>query len=131
LPKTYWVQVDGEATASAIKQLRAGVILSDGSTRPALAEKLAAEPAGLWPRKPPIRYRAAIPASWLAITITEGRNRQIRRMTAAVGFPTLRLIRAQIGPWALDGLAPGACHELTTAEAWSAIDRLQTPARRR
>jgi len=103
--KTYWVQVEGEITDAAITQLEQGVILKDGPTRPAIAHRLA-EP-DVWPRDPPIRYRANIPTSWLELTIKEGRNRQVRRMTAAVGFPTLRLIRYQIGTWTLDGLQPG------------------------
>ncbi|MGH8263580.1 MAG: pseudouridine synthase, partial [Steroidobacteraceae bacterium] len=131
LPKTYWVQVDGQATVAAIERLRTGVKLSDGSTRPSLVQSLDEAPAGLWPRTPPVRYRAAIPTSWLTITITQGRNRQVRRMTAAVGFPTLRLIRAQIGPWALDGLAPGASRVLTTDDAWAAIDQVQPAGRSR
>ena len=130
LPKTYWVQVDGQATAAAIGRLRAGIKLSDGSTRPSLVQALDSAPTGLWPRTPPIRYRAAIATSWLTMSITEGRNRQVRRMTAAVGFPTLRLIRAQIGPWTLDGLAPGTWRELTTAEAWAAIDKEKIAGRR-
>lgn len=104
-PKTYWVQVEGEITEQALNQLRAGIMLNDGPTLPALAEHLAAP--DVWPRQPPVRYRAAIPTSWLALTIREGRNRQVRRMTAAVGFPTLRLIRMQIGEWQLRDLQPG------------------------
>jgi 23S rRNA pseudouridine2457 synthase len=107
LPKTYLVQVEGEVTAEAIRYLQRGVSLKDGLTRPATA-MACPEPAWLWPRTPPIRYRASIPTSWLQLTITEGRNRQVRRMTAAVGFPTLRLIRTRIGDWSLDGLALGA-----------------------
>jgi len=105
-PKTYLVQVDGQITDEAIAALRRGVTLNDGPTLPAGAEH-AAEPEWLWPRDPPVRFRKLIPTSWLRITLREGRNRQVRRMTAAVGFPTLRLIRERIGPYALDGLAPG------------------------
>jgi 23S rRNA pseudouridine2457 synthase len=107
LPKTYWVQVEGEISSEAIKQLARGVMLKDGITRPAQARSMT-EPENLWLRDPPIRYRAAIPTSWLELTIREGRNRQVRRMTAAVGFPTLRLIRARIGEWSIDQLSPGS-----------------------
>jgi 23S rRNA pseudouridine2457 synthase len=106
LEKTYWVQVEGEPDDVAIKRLNSSVDLGDFVTRPAHAKRIA-EPAGLWPRQPPIRFRAAIPTAWLSITISEGRNRQVRRMTAAVGHPTLRLIRARIGPWNLSDLPPG------------------------
>lgn len=105
LPKTYWAQVEHEVTAGALAALRAGVRLNDGMTRPAQAVVMPAP--DLWPRSPPIRQRRRIPTTWLEITLTEGRNRQIRRMTAAVGNPTLRLIRVQIGPWRLDDLQPG------------------------
>jgi 23S rRNA pseudouridine2457 synthase len=105
MPKTYWVQVEGEISDQAIKQLCQGVELKDGPTRPALAKPM--EPPAVWPRVPPVRHREAIPTSWLELTITEGRNRQIRRMTAAVGYPTLRLIRYRIGNWTLDNLSPG------------------------
>ncbi|MFZ5841419.1 MAG: pseudouridine synthase [Pseudomonadota bacterium] len=110
LSKTYWAQVDGELTEAALAELRQGVMLNDGPTRPARAERIA-EPA-LWPRDPPVRFRKAIPTSWLSLTISEGRNRQVRRMTAAVGFPTLRLVRVRIGDWSIDGLAPGEWREV-------------------
>lgn len=109
--KTYLVQVDGAVTDEAIAALRRGVTLNDGLTLPAGVE-LAAEPDWLWPRDPPVRFRKAIPTSWLSITLREGRNRQVRRMTAAVGFPTLRLVRVRIGDWALDGLLPGETRRL-------------------
>ena len=105
-PKTYLVQVEGAITDEAIDRLRRGVALNDGPTLPAGADH-AAEPDWLWPRDPPVRFRKNIPTSWLTVTLREGRNRQVRRMTAAVGFPTLRLIRVAIGPYALESLAPG------------------------
>jgi 23S rRNA pseudouridine2457 synthase len=105
LPKTYLVQVEGVADAAALVALRRGVMLNDGPTRPALAEAIDA-PA-LWPRDPPVRFRKSVPDCWLRVTISEGRNRQVRRMTAAVGYPTLRLVRWGIGEWSLDGLASG------------------------
>ena len=106
LPKTYLVQVEGVAGDTALDALRRGVMLNDGPTRPAAVEAI--DPPELWPRDPPIRYRASIPDAWLRLTIREGRNRQVRRMTAAGGLPTLRLVRWQIGDWTLDGIAPGA-----------------------
>ncbi len=106
LPKTYWVQVEGVPDDAALAALRTGVMLKDGMTLPADVERL--ETPEVWPRTPPIRYRASIPDSWIALTIREGRNRQVRRMTAAVGHPTLRLIRWQVGDWTLGDLAPGA-----------------------
>lgn len=105
-PKTYLVQVDGALSDEALNALRRGVTLNDGPTLPAAAEQ-ADEPSWLWPRDPPVRFRKSIPTSWMSITLREGRNRQVRRMTAAVGFPTLRLIRVKIGGYALEGLAPG------------------------
>nr|WP_259239322.1 pseudouridine synthase [Rheinheimera pacifica] len=105
MAKTYWVQLEGNISDDALAQLSAGVQLNDGPTSPAIAQRLP-EP-DVWPRQPPVRQRATIPTCWISLTITEGRNRQVRRMTAAVGFPTLRLIRVQIGDWHLNQLAPG------------------------
>ncbi|WP_116091671.1 pseudouridine synthase [Sphingomonas crusticola] len=105
LPKTYLVQVEGDVPEASISQLRQGIALKDGPTRPAEAERIA-DPM-LWPRNPPIRVRKSIPDCWLRLTISEGRNRQVRRMTAAIGYPTLRLVRWRIGGWAVEGLAPG------------------------
>lgn len=107
LPKTYYVEVDGVPTAAALDQLRKGVELPDGLSLPARVEPVD-PPPWLWPRDPPVRFRKNIPTAWLEITLREGRNRQVRRMTAAVGYPTLRLIRYRIGDWTLAGLAPGA-----------------------
>lgn len=104
--KTYWVQVEGTPTEPALRQLRQGLDLKDGRTRPARARRMA-EPAELWPRDPPIRQRSKQPATWLELQIREGRNRQVRRMTAAVGHPTLRLVRYAVGDWSLQDLAPG------------------------
>jgi 23S rRNA pseudouridine2457 synthase len=109
LPKTYWVQVEGVPTDEALAKLAAGVALKDGLTRPAQAQRMD-EPA-LWPRNPPVRFRKEIPTSWLELTIVEGRKRQVRRMTAAVGFPTLRLVRVQVGTWELGRLKPGEWRE--------------------
>jgi len=105
-PKTYLVQVEGLPDEAALDALASGVTLKDGPTRPAGVRRIA--PPDLWPRDPPVRYRKSVPDSWLEITITEGRNRQVRRMTAHVGHPTLRLVRWRIGDWALDGIAQGA-----------------------
>ncbi len=112
MEKTYWVQVEGIPDASALTELERGVRLNDGMTAPAKARLMDAPE--IWPRSPPIRYRAAIPTAWLELKIREGRNRQVRRMTAAVGYPTLRLIRYAIGEWTLEGLAPGSWKEAHT-----------------
>jgi len=110
LPKTYLVQVEGEAQEDALAALRKGVALKDGMTLPAEVEAI--DPPDLWPRDPPIRVRQSIPDCWLQITIREGRNRQVRRMTAAVGLPTLRLVRRSIGDWTVAGLALGEFREI-------------------
>ena len=110
LAKTSWVQVEGEPSEEQLQRLRDGVQLNDGLTLPAEARALA-EPA-LWPRNPPVRFRKSVPTSWLELVIREGRNRQVRRMTAAVGLPTLRLVRVRIGDWALDGLEQGCWREV-------------------
>lgn len=116
LPKTYLAQVEGAIGEPALAALRAGVELNDGPALPALAEAVI-EPDWLWPRDPPIRFRKAVPTAWLQLTIREGRNRQVRRMTAAVGLPTLRLVRVAVGPWRVEGLAPGEWREVPRAEA--------------
>jgi 23S rRNA pseudouridine2457 synthase len=113
--KTYFVQVEDEIDEPALELLRRGVTLNDGPTLPADAERVA-EPEWLWPRDPPIRFRKEIPTSWLKLTIREGRNRQVRRMTAAVKYPTLRLIRYGVGPWTLAGLAPGESRRVPPTE---------------
>ena len=110
LAKTYWVQVEGEPNDAQLQQLRDGVQLNDGPTLPADA-RLLDEPQ-LWPRHPPVRFRKSVPTAWLELTIREGRNRQVRRMTAAVGLPTLRLVRVRIGPWSLEDLQPGQWKEV-------------------
>lgn len=109
LPKTYLVQVEGEPGEVALAELRSGTRLKDGMTLPAEVERI--DPPELWPRDPPVRFRKTVPDSWLRVTIREGRNRQVRRMTAAVGLPTLRLVRWAIGDWTLEGLQPGEWRE--------------------
>lgn len=135
MAKVYWAQVEGAANAEALAAIRQGVMLNDGPAQPAPARVVAdAEVAGLWPRDPPIRYRAQIPTAWIEITLREGRNRQVRRMTAAVGLPTLRLVRVAVGPWRIDGLAPGEWRELSVDEPVPTarnVARPPTYARRR
>lgn len=118
LPKTYWAQVEGQPTDAALLPLHNGVTLSDFKTQPAGARLIEA-PANLWPRDPPIRHRAKIPTTWLELTLREGKNRQVRRMTAHIGFPTLRLIRARIGQVSVAGLAPGEWREIDSGAPWS------------
>jgi len=115
-PKIYLAQVEGSPEESALEALRRGVLLNDGPTLPARARRVP-EPGWLWPRDPPIRERRAIPTAWIELEIKEGRNRQVRRMTAAVGHPTLRLVRWAVGPWTLEGLPPGRWREVPRAEA--------------
>lgn len=116
LPKTYWAQVEGEVDEVALERLLQGLDLGDFITRPAGARRIG-EPAGLWPRQPPIRFRRSVPTSWIEIVLTEGKNRQVRRMTAKLGLPTLRLIRWAIGPWTLQGLPPGHWRVLQVPES--------------
>ena len=106
LGKTYWVQVEGEPDEAALQRLRSGIDLGDFVALPAGASRIE-QPSGLWDRDPPIRVRKSIPTSWIELELHEGKNRQIRRMTAAAGYPTLRLIRSRIGPWAVNGIPPG------------------------
>lgn len=117
LAKVYWAQVEGVPTEAALAALRSGVDLKDFVTKPATA-RLIDEPAELWPRDPPIRYRAKIPTAWIELTLREGKNRQVRRMTARVGYPTLRLVRAAIGNVSVSGLAPGRWREIDASAPW-------------
>ena len=128
--KIYRAQVEGEPSSEQLAALERGVTLKDGKARAEFA-RVIDEPADLWPRDPPVRYRKSVPDRWLEIGLTEGRNRQVRRMTAAVGLPTLRLIRFAIGSYTLDGLAPGEWREVPTAEAWRALGRSATEHRSR
>jgi 23S rRNA pseudouridine2457 synthase len=118
LRKVYWAQVEGAPTSTALTALRNGIDLGDFTTKPAGARPIN-EPTSLWPRDPPIRYRAKIPTAWLELILSEGKNRQVRRMTARVGFPTLRLVRAAIGLVNLDGLAPGTWREIAAVSPWT------------
>lgn len=120
LPKTYLAQVEGIPDEQALGKLRKGVLLKDGMTRPADVDAIG-EPSGIWPRVPPIRFRKNIPAAWLRVTIIEGRNRQVRRMTAAAGYPTLRLIRIKVGPWELGNLRPGEWKEVPFPKGWAEV----------
>jgi 23S rRNA pseudouridine2457 synthase len=122
LGKRYRVQVEGIATEEALERLRRGLVLNDGPTRPAPTRSIP-EPPGLWSRDPPVRFRKTVPTSWLEIELSEGRNRQVRRMTAAVGLPTLRLIRWAVGPWTIEGLAPGEWRDVPRVEAEAALRR--------
>lgn len=115
LPKTYLVQVEGDPAEASLERLRRGVTLKDGVTRPAEVARIA--PPALWPRDPPVRVRKTVPDCWVRLTIREGRNRQVRRMTAAVGHPTLRLVRWAVGDWTLEGLVPGAWREVSVPRA--------------
>ncbi len=117
LPKTYLTQVEGIPGEDALGKLRKGVSLNDGMTMPAEAEAVE-EPANIWPRVPPIRFRKNIPTAWLRLTIIEGKNRQVRRMTASIGYPTLRLIRIKVGPWELGNLKPGEWKETPFPQGW-------------
>ncbi|MCH2557432.1 MAG: pseudouridine synthase [Alcanivorax sp.] len=128
LPKTYWAQVEGAPEDADLAPLRQGVTLKDGPCRPAPARLI--EPPDLWPRRPPVRERLTVPDRWLEIILDEGRNRQVRRMTAAVGHPTLRLVRWRIGDWSLDGLAPGQWRELTVHPPKTAPSSGRPPRRR-
>ena len=118
--KCYWAQVEGVASDEQLGDLQRGVKLKDGMAK-AVSAKRIEEPTGLWDRDPPIRYRKNVPDSWIEISLSEGRNRQVRRMTAAVGLPTLRLIRCSVGPWALDNLAPGETRCVSGKDAWQML----------
>ena len=125
MPKTYWAQVEGVPSNDQLLELERGVRLKDGPAR-AVSARSIEEPAGLWQRDPPIRFRKNVPDSWIEIVLTEGRNRQVRRMTAAAGLPTLRLVRYAVGEWTVDGLQPGEWREVTAPQS---SYRLPSPAR--
>ena len=118
--KTYWAQVEGEVSAAQLEALQEGVELRDGPAVARVALRID-EPDGLWERHPPIRHRVSVPDTWLELGISEGRNRQVRRMTAAAGLPTLRLIRWSVGPWTLGGLQPGESRQISNKEAWTRL----------
>jgi 23S rRNA pseudouridine2457 synthase len=126
--KSYLVQVEGSPGTQDLIRLEAGIKLRDGPARALSARRIEA-PEWLWPRDPPIRYRKNVPESWLEIHLEEGRNRQVRRMTAGVGLPTLRLIRNSVGPWSLEGLAPGASRSISDRQAWRDLQALEVPRR--
>ncbi|MEL0638126.1 MULTISPECIES: pseudouridine synthase [Marinomonas] len=129
-PKTYWVQVEGDITEEALQQLKQGVELKDGLTKPAQAERMS--PPDIWSRTPPVRHRESIPTSWIALQIKEGKNRQVRRMTAAVGFPTLRLIRYAIGPYTLESLPTGQwLYAEPTTELLNEVDNFERQKKRK
>lgn len=130
LAKVYHAQVEGVANDGHVARLLEGVRLKDGEAA-AVQARVIEEPPGLWPRNPPIRERRSIPVSWIELAITSGRNRQVRRMTAAAGLPTLRLIRVRVGPFALDGLRPGESRKLGDEEAWRRLDARPRPVRQR
>jgi len=120
IQKRYWAQIEGSASDEQIRALINGVKLKDGLAKAVAAQRIEPPPA-LWDRNPPIRYRKTVTDSWIEITLSEGRNRQVRRMTAAVGLPTLRLIRFAVGPWTLDGLAPGETLQVSNEDVWKAL----------
>lgn len=128
LPKTYWVQVEGDPDDGALEALQQGVELRDGLTRPSTVRRLPTD-FTLWPRDPPIRFRAKIPTTWIEVVLREGRNRQIRRMTAAVGYPTLRLVRAAVGPLSLDGLGPWESRTVPVPTTLWSVKTPSPPAR--
>ncbi len=129
VPKIYYVQVEKLPSEASLDKLRKGIMLNDGMTKPAKVDLLMAQPTWVWPRQPPIRIRKLIPTAWIKISIIEGRNRQIRRMTAAIGHPTLRLIRWAVGPWTLDHLKPGEWREVSPTEFPKLLGFIRNKAR--